>query len=96
MSEIALWPELPLAAWKDTCDTLHLWTQIVGKVRIATTPLDPRIEPERKAAGDYTNSRAVIDACRPFHWRDTFPAVNMPSPEQRREALHKFGHLMKS
>jgi len=32
------WPELPLAAWKDTCDTLHLWTQIVGKVRLAQTP----------------------------------------------------------
>jgi hypothetical protein len=33
------WPELPLAAWSDTCDTLQLWTQIVGKVRIALTPL---------------------------------------------------------
>ncbi len=35
----AQWPDLPLAAWRDTCDTLHLWTQIAGKVRIATTPL---------------------------------------------------------
>src|SRR5437016_13105217 len=32
------WPELPSAAWKDTRDTLHLWTQIVGKVRLALTP----------------------------------------------------------
>lgn len=32
------WPELPLAAWKDTRDTLHLWTQAVGKVRLALTP----------------------------------------------------------
>ena len=32
------WPELPYAAWKDTCATLHLWTQIVGKVRLALTP----------------------------------------------------------
>jgi hypothetical protein len=32
------WPELPLAAWQDTCDTLHLWTQIVGKARLAQTP----------------------------------------------------------
>jgi len=29
------WPDLPLAAWSDTCATLHLWTQIVGKVRLA-------------------------------------------------------------
>jgi UbiD family decarboxylase len=60
-----------------------------------STPLDPRIEPERKAAGDYTNSRAVIDACRPYHWRDKFPAVNLPSPERRRLALQMFGHLFK-
>src|ERR1700688_2955221 len=32
------WPELPYAAWKDTRDTLHLWTQAVGKVRLALTP----------------------------------------------------------
>ena len=35
----SLWPDLPFAAWSDTCDTLQLWTQIVGKVRIAVTPL---------------------------------------------------------
>ena len=32
------WPELPYAAWKDACQTLHLWTQIVGKIRLARTP----------------------------------------------------------
>jgi hypothetical protein len=30
----AAWPELSYAAWKDTYATLHLWTQIVGKVRL--------------------------------------------------------------
>jgi hypothetical protein len=33
-----LWPELPLAEWKDTYDTLHRWTQIIGKMRLALTP----------------------------------------------------------
>ena len=32
------WPELRYEAWSDTCSTLHLWTQIVGKIRLATTP----------------------------------------------------------
>lgn len=32
------WPELPYAAWSDTCATLHLWTQIVGKIRLVQTP----------------------------------------------------------
>ncbi len=31
------WPELPYAAWAETCTTLHLWTQIVGKIRLAKT-----------------------------------------------------------
>ena len=32
------WPSLPFADWKDTCATLHMMTQIVGKVRLARTP----------------------------------------------------------
>jgi hypothetical protein len=32
------WPGLPLTDWKATCETLHMWTQIVGKVRLALSP----------------------------------------------------------
>lgn len=32
------WPDIPLAEWSDTCATLHLWTQIVGKVRLTQGP----------------------------------------------------------
>jgi hypothetical protein len=34
----ASWPQLPYAQWKDTCSTLQLWTQIVGKIRLARAP----------------------------------------------------------
>ncbi|MFL6247716.1 MAG: DUF5996 family protein [Thermoanaerobaculia bacterium] len=33
------WPELPLEAWRDTKETLHRWTQVVGKIRMTLTPL---------------------------------------------------------
>jgi hypothetical protein len=33
------WPALPLESWKDSYATLHMWSQIVGKVRLALTPL---------------------------------------------------------
>jgi Family of unknown function (DUF5996) len=33
------WPSLPFAAWRDTCATLHMWAQIVGKIRMAQMPL---------------------------------------------------------
>jgi len=32
------WPELPTAAWRESYETLHLWTQIIGKIRLARTP----------------------------------------------------------
>lgn len=32
------WPSLPVGAWKDTYETLHMWTQIVGKVRLRLAP----------------------------------------------------------
>src|SRR3974390_3436620 len=32
------WPERPTAAWRETYATVHLWTQIVGKIRLARTP----------------------------------------------------------
>ena len=38
-AQINDWPSLPLEAWADTCATLHMWTQIVGKIRLAQTPL---------------------------------------------------------
>ncbi|MFL5283828.1 MAG: DUF5996 family protein [Rhodopila sp.] len=33
------WPDLPFSDWADTCATLHLWTQVVGKIRLAHVPM---------------------------------------------------------
>jgi hypothetical protein len=38
-SSETIWPELDYDAWKDSCATLHLWTQIVGKIRLAHSPM---------------------------------------------------------
>jgi hypothetical protein len=35
-----MWPALPLGEWSGTCDTLHMWTQIVGKVRLELSPFE--------------------------------------------------------
>ena len=34
----SVWPALPFSEWKETAKTLHMWTQIVGKIRLALTP----------------------------------------------------------
>lgn len=36
--ESSIWPRLPLGAWLDTYATLHMWTQVVGKICLARTP----------------------------------------------------------
>lgn len=37
--DVERWPSIPVAGWQDTRDTLHLYTQVVGKVRLANEPL---------------------------------------------------------
>jgi len=39
METANVWPGLPLKEWQDTYSTLHMWTQIVGKIRLTQTPL---------------------------------------------------------
>lgn len=34
-----VWPELPLQAWQETCSTLHMWTQIIGKIKLRLAPM---------------------------------------------------------
>jgi 4-hydroxy-3-polyprenylbenzoate decarboxylase len=58
------------------------------------SPADPRLPPDRRKAGDMTHSVAVIDACKPYHWRNEFPPSNAPSPEVMRKAKEKFGWLL--
>jgi hypothetical protein len=37
--QVVDWPELRLSEWADTCATLHLWTQVIGKIRLAHAPM---------------------------------------------------------
>ncbi|MBI2954026.1 MAG: UbiD family decarboxylase [Chloroflexi bacterium] len=52
-------------------------------------PLDPAIPKGKKGF----NSRAIIDACRPYEWKDEFPIVNEPSPEMKKLAKERWGYL---
>jgi len=52
--------------------------------------LDPSIPPEKIGMGDLTNTRIIIDACIPYHRRETFPKVNKSSQELREKVMKKF------
>lgn len=68
-------------------------TSIDFITRATSTPLDPRISPEDRAAGRFFNSRAIIDATKPWEWRDKFPMPDRPDLQYRQESRKKFGHL---
>ena len=54
-----------------------------------STPLDPRMPPEKRGSGDYTNSRAIFYAVRPFEWRDKFSKVSRAERKHRQQVVEK-------
>jgi 4-hydroxy-3-polyprenylbenzoate decarboxylase len=55
-----------------------------------STPLDPRMPPEKKASGDHTNSRAIFFAVRPYEWKDRFPEVSRAERSLREQMINKY------
>ncbi len=51
--------------------------------------LDPR-----KRVGDNFNSRAIVDACRPYEWKDEFPPVAESSPDLKQKTYEKWKDLL--
>jgi 4-hydroxy-3-polyprenylbenzoate decarboxylase len=59
-----------------------------------STPLDPRMPPEKRDAGIHTNSRAIFYAVRPYQWKDRFPMVNRADREDIRKVMDKFRGIL--
>lgn len=59
------WPALPLDAWADTYATLHMWTQIVGKTRLALAPM----ENHWWQVTLYVSPRGLTTSAIPYDWR---------------------------
>ncbi|MBI2370211.1 MAG: UbiD family decarboxylase [Deltaproteobacteria bacterium] len=58
----------------EPADSIHIVNQLWG------SPIDPRLTPEKRAAGDYTHSTAIVLACKPYHWKGQFPRAIRTSP----------------
>jgi hypothetical protein len=59
------WPALPLGEWRDTCDTIHLYSQIPGKIRLALAPF----EPEWNHVTLYAAARGLTTSPMPYQGR---------------------------
>ena len=62
--------------------------------RASTTSLDPLLSPKDRAAGCFFNSRAIIDATKPYEWKEQFPKEVRSDFAYRRETERLFGHLL--
>jgi 4-hydroxy-3-polyprenylbenzoate decarboxylase len=60
-----------------------------------SSALDPRISPLDKERGVTSHSKAIIDACRPFSWIDSFPPASALSPDETRAIEEKWGSLIR-
>ena len=60
-----------------------------------STPLDPRIPPEARAARNFTNSVAIINACQPYHWKDQYAKTCYFAEETRRATAAKWKDVLK-
>jgi hypothetical protein len=59
-----------------------------------TADLDPRVSPARREAGDLTVGRMLINACKPFAWRDKFPQTNVFNAQERTIVESKWRDLL--
>jgi UbiD family decarboxylase len=59
-----------------------------------TADLDPRLSPAKRQAGELTVGRMLINACRPFSWRDQFPKTNVFSSDERKAVAEKWRELL--
>jgi 4-hydroxy-3-polyprenylbenzoate decarboxylase len=60
-----------------------------------SSALDPRIPPDAKARGVTSHSKAIIEACRPFSWRDKFPPTSALSLAEARAIEDKWGAVLR-
>ena len=57
------------------------------------TPLDPVLPPEKRRMADYTHSTAILNACRPYAWKDEFPPTIMSTSEELEAVKKKWAKL---
>src|SRR5438552_14685511 len=65
MSTSDAWPDIPYGAWKDTKETLHMYTQVIGKLRLALSPP----EPEWAHTALYVTARGLTTGPVPYEDR---------------------------
>jgi hypothetical protein len=59
-----------------------------------STPIDPRIGPDESQRRNFTRSRGIIDACKPFHWIKEFPPTSTITQQDFEETIRKWSPIL--
>ncbi|MFE3060217.1 hypothetical protein [Nocardia sp. NPDC059239] len=87
----------------DITDINHvLWTQFtrvdpaetIHALRTLTTAIDPRLSSEKRTAGDMSMGIVLIDACKPFTWKDSYPKANRFDDAARGEIRDRWNAIL--
>jgi 3-polyprenyl-4-hydroxybenzoate decarboxylase len=65
-------------------------SESIQVLRKPTTSIDPRLSPDKRAAGDLSMGMVLIDACKPFGWKDQYPQANRVSDDYRTEIRERW------
>ncbi len=80
-------PQEVIWAMATRCDMAQAIDFVKG---VWTTRSDPSLNPAQRESRNYTSDRMIIDACRPYAWKEKFPPVNTFAPEFKRAVLKRW------
>lgn len=66
----------------------------IQTIRKSTSSLDPRLSPRKAAENDYSMGIALIDACKPFQWKNEYPQSNRFGEEFRQEIRNRWKNIV--
>ncbi|MFD4531743.1 UbiD family decarboxylase [Kitasatospora sp. NPDC058397] len=69
-------------------------TESIQVLRAPTTAIDPRLAPDKLAAGDLSMGIVLIDACKPFAWKDRYPAANRVDQATRERLRERWAGVL--
>ncbi|MFE6664939.1 UbiD family decarboxylase [Streptomyces sp. NPDC057697] len=69
-------------------------SESIQVLRAPTTAIDPRLSPDKRAAGDLSMGIVLIDACKPFAWKDQYPAANRVDDTTREELRERWAGVL--
>jgi hypothetical protein len=75
--------------------SFHVFCSVQTRCNAWSSALDPRINAADRSRGQTAHSKMIIDACKPFAWKDTFASVSALAADEARTLAAKWGAALR-